>query len=52
MHTQYILKLNPFCHIVETAVSSMETAQGGSMYAHFTVLSLQNPPLNALGCET
>ena len=30
---QFILKLNPFCCIVETTVSSLYMAQGGSMYA-------------------
>ena len=30
---QYILKLNPFCYIVETIVSSLYMAKGGSMYA-------------------
>ena len=53
MCMQYILKLNPLCYIVETTVSSLYMAQGGSMYASLTVLSLQNPPLHTtLGCET
>ena len=30
---QYILKLNPFCYIVEATVSSLYMAKGGSMYA-------------------
>ena len=30
---QYILKLNPFCYLAETTVSSLYMAQGGSMYA-------------------
>ena len=53
MCMQYILKLNPFCYIVETKVSSLWMAQDGSMYAHFTVSPSQNPPLyTILGCET
>ena len=30
---QYILKLNPFCYIVEATVPSLYMVQGGSMYA-------------------